>query len=82
MATLYLVFDYKFHNSKPLPILMANKLNKYTVTVIQTIASEVEVEANSEKEAEDKALETQSYQRENHRVVSKYCKVKDVPLDK
>lgn len=61
---------------------MGNKLNKYLVTVVQSIASDIEVEAEDALKAEDKALESQSYQRDNHRVVSKYCRVKNVPLDK
>lgn len=61
---------------------MGNKLKEYTITVVQEIASDVRVNAKDEKEAEEKALETLTYQRENHRIVSKYCKVKDVPLDK
>jgi len=61
---------------------MGDKLNKYLVTVVQAIASDVAIEANNIGEAEDKALKTQSCQRKNHRIVSKYCQVKNVPLDK
>ena len=54
---------------------MGNKLKKHKVTVVQAIASDIVIEAKDKQEAEEKALETRTYQRVNHRVVSEYAQV-------